>query len=293
MRSARWAARQGALRCKRSPRRARRARYRQDRAARARSRIRFGHAGPSSCGPGVRGRAGVRRAASALRADARSGGPPARPAAGGPGGRVRAERRRSARPLRRRAGDAESALGRRRGHTPSVRDRRRAMARRGVGPHAGVRRAPDSRRTPWRSCSPHATSATGSAVDCRSWCSTGSRPRTLVRCWRPGSSGWSTSRSATGSWPKRAATRSPCSSSPAALSAAELAGGFGAPGDRPIADRIEQSFLRRLESMPARTQQLLLIAAAEPIGDVALAVARGKPAGARARTRPTRPRPRG
>ena len=57
---------------------------------------------------------------------------------------------------------------------------------------------------------------------------------------------------------------------PRGLSAAELAGGFGAPGDRPITDRIEQSFLRRLESMPARTQQLLLIAAAEPIGDVAL-----------------------
>jgi DNA-binding CsgD family transcriptional regulator len=55
---------------------------------------------------------------------------------------------------------------------------------------------------------------------------------------------------------------------PRGLSAAELAGGFAVP-DR-LADRIEQSFLRRLESLPVETRRFLLLAAAEPVGDVAL-----------------------
>ena len=54
------------------------------------------------------------------------------------------------------------------------------------------------------------------------------------------------------------------------LSAAELAGGFGLPGAPPLASRIERSFLRRLGSLPVKTQRLLLAAAAEPTGDVTL-----------------------
>ena len=57
---------------------------------------------------------------------------------------------------------------------------------------------------------------------------------------------------------------------PRGLSAAELAGGFGLPGAPALATRIERSFLRRLQSLPPRTQRLLLAAAAEPIGDVTL-----------------------
>ena len=57
---------------------------------------------------------------------------------------------------------------------------------------------------------------------------------------------------------------------PRGLSPAELAGGFGLPDARPLADRIEQSFLRRLQSLPADAQRLLLTAAAEPVGDVTL-----------------------
>jgi DNA-binding CsgD family transcriptional regulator len=57
---------------------------------------------------------------------------------------------------------------------------------------------------------------------------------------------------------------------PRGLSPAELAGGFGLPDAPPLADRIEQSFLRRLQSVPPETQQLLLTAAAEPVGDVTL-----------------------
>ena len=55
---------------------------------------------------------------------------------------------------------------------------------------------------------------------------------------------------------------------PHGLSAVELAGGFGLPDDVPLTDRIEQSFLRRLESLRGETRRLLLAAAAEPVGDV-------------------------
>jgi DNA-binding CsgD family transcriptional regulator len=57
---------------------------------------------------------------------------------------------------------------------------------------------------------------------------------------------------------------------PRGLTAAELAGGFGRPDARPLASRIERSFLRRLQALPPATQMLLLTAAAEPIGDVTL-----------------------
>ena len=50
----------------------------------------------------------------------------------------------------------------------------------------------------------------------------------------------------------------------------ELAGGFGLSDPAPLSARIEQTFARRVERMPAGTQRLLLIAAAEPIGDPAL-----------------------
>ena len=57
---------------------------------------------------------------------------------------------------------------------------------------------------------------------------------------------------------------------PQGLSAAELAGGFGLPDTPTLASRIERSFLRRFESLPVKTQRLLLAAAAEPVGEVTL-----------------------
>ena len=57
---------------------------------------------------------------------------------------------------------------------------------------------------------------------------------------------------------------------PRGLTPAELAGGFELPDVVPLANQIEQSFLRQLESFPDDTRQLLLTAAAEPVGDVAL-----------------------
>jgi len=49
-----------------------------------------------------------------------------------------------------------------------------------------------------------------------------------------------------------------------------LAGGFGLPGTLPLPGRIEASFLRRALQLPAATQGLLLVAAAEPTGEPTL-----------------------
>jgi DNA-binding CsgD family transcriptional regulator len=57
---------------------------------------------------------------------------------------------------------------------------------------------------------------------------------------------------------------------PRTLTPAQLAGGFGYPDVTPLANRIEQSFRRRLESLPDDTRRLLLTAAAEPVGDTTL-----------------------
>jgi ATP/maltotriose-dependent transcriptional regulator MalT len=51
---------------------------------------------------------------------------------------------------------------------------------------------------------------------------------------------------------------------------ADLAGGFGLPSNHPVAGRIEQSYLRRLQLLPSDTQLLVLTAAAEPLGDLVL-----------------------
>jgi DNA-binding CsgD family transcriptional regulator len=57
---------------------------------------------------------------------------------------------------------------------------------------------------------------------------------------------------------------------PRELSPASLAGGFGLPGELPLESRIEASFQRRVQQLPADTQRLLLLAAAEPTGEPAL-----------------------
>ena len=60
---------------------------------------------------------------------------------------------------------------------------------------------------------------------------------------------------------------------PRGLSAAALAGGFGLPDDGSLPTRIEASFQRRVQQLPATTQRLLLVAAADPTGEPALLVA--------------------
>jgi DNA-binding NarL/FixJ family response regulator len=50
----------------------------------------------------------------------------------------------------------------------------------------------------------------------------------------------------------------------------QLPGGIGVLGPRTLSGRIEESFLRRLDELPGETRLLLLLAAAEPVGDPAL-----------------------
>jgi hypothetical protein len=57
---------------------------------------------------------------------------------------------------------------------------------------------------------------------------------------------------------------------PRAQTPAQLAGGFGLPDARPLRSLIEEGFLTRARALPPDTQRLLLIAAAEPVGDTAL-----------------------
>jgi DNA-binding CsgD family transcriptional regulator len=57
---------------------------------------------------------------------------------------------------------------------------------------------------------------------------------------------------------------------PRALSPASLAGGFAVPDASPLEGRIEASFRSRVEELPEETQRLLLLGAAEPLGDPTL-----------------------
>ena len=61
---------------------------------------------------------------------------------------------------------------------------------------------------------------------------------------------------------------------PRGLSPAELAGGFGLPAEQPgatpLSERISESFRRQLEALPSPSRLLLLLAAAEPYGDLPL-----------------------
>jgi hypothetical protein len=54
---------------------------------------------------------------------------------------------------------------------------------------------------------------------------------------------------------------------PRGLTPTQLAGGFGMPDARDLPNRIEKSYIRRLEALPGDARQLLLVAAAEPVGD--------------------------
>jgi DNA-binding CsgD family transcriptional regulator len=57
---------------------------------------------------------------------------------------------------------------------------------------------------------------------------------------------------------------------PRGLTPAQLAGGFGVPAAVPMSARIEESFTRRLAPLPDDARRLLLVAAADPTGDLAL-----------------------
>jgi DNA-binding NarL/FixJ family response regulator len=54
---------------------------------------------------------------------------------------------------------------------------------------------------------------------------------------------------------------------PRGLAPTQMPGGFGLDGRQPLSGHIEESFLRRLESLREETRLLLLVAAAEPVDD--------------------------
>jgi DNA-binding CsgD family transcriptional regulator len=57
---------------------------------------------------------------------------------------------------------------------------------------------------------------------------------------------------------------------PRGLTPTQLAGGFGLPVAVPMSASIEESFTRRLATLPGDARRLLLVAAADPVGDPAL-----------------------
>jgi DNA-binding NarL/FixJ family response regulator len=60
---------------------------------------------------------------------------------------------------------------------------------------------------------------------------------------------------------------------PRGLTARQLAGGFGLVEAQGLAGRIEESFIRRVETLSDDARRLLLVAAAEPVGDPMLLLA--------------------
>jgi DNA-binding CsgD family transcriptional regulator len=57
---------------------------------------------------------------------------------------------------------------------------------------------------------------------------------------------------------------------PRGMSAAELAGGFGLPDAEDLPGQIAERYAMRLGGLPPATQQLMLLAAADPVGDATL-----------------------
>jgi DNA-binding CsgD family transcriptional regulator len=63
---------------------------------------------------------------------------------------------------------------------------------------------------------------------------------------------------------------------PRRMTAAELAGGFELPAAGELPAHIEDHYLRRVGELPEATQRLMLLAAAEPLGDAALVLRAGR-----------------
>jgi DNA-binding CsgD family transcriptional regulator len=66
---------------------------------------------------------------------------------------------------------------------------------------------------------------------------------------------------------------------PRHMTAAELAGGFELPGAAELPAHIEDHYLRRVGELPDSTQRLMLLAAAEPLGDATLVLRAGRKLG--------------
>ena len=160
-----------------------------------------------------------------------------------------------------------------RGATAGLRGGRRSVARPGLGADAGLRRATAAR-------------GAGGAGVRGAWTGTRSDddqlvglPELLVRGLRDDDARALLDSVVSGRLDERVKDRIVAETRgnplallefPRGLTTAELAGGFGRPDARPLVSQIEQSLLRRIRSLSAPTQRLLLAAAAEPVGDVSL-----------------------
>jgi hypothetical protein len=65
---------------------------------------------------------------------------------------------------------------------------------------------------------------------------------------------------------------------PGRMTAAELAGGFELPDAGDLPAHIEDHYLQRVGELPEATRRLMLLAAAEPLGDAGAGLACGPPA---------------
>ncbi|HZA84296.1 MAG TPA: AAA family ATPase, partial [Actinomycetes bacterium] len=63
---------------------------------------------------------------------------------------------------------------------------------------------------------------------------------------------------------------------PAILSTRQLAGSEPLPGQLPMSARLQQEFLQRVQALPAATQALLVVAAAEDVGELAAVLDAGR-----------------
>jgi DNA-binding CsgD family transcriptional regulator len=63
---------------------------------------------------------------------------------------------------------------------------------------------------------------------------------------------------------------------PRRMTAAELAGGFEVPATAELPAQIERHYIRRIRELPEATQRLMLLAAAEPVGDAPLVLRAGR-----------------
>ncbi|MBV8997700.1 MAG: hypothetical protein JO304_01485, partial [Solirubrobacterales bacterium] len=63
---------------------------------------------------------------------------------------------------------------------------------------------------------------------------------------------------------------------PGRMTAAELAGGFEPPAAGELPAHIEHHYIRRIRELPEPTQRLMLLAAAEPVGDAPLVLRAGR-----------------
>jgi DNA-binding CsgD family transcriptional regulator len=63
---------------------------------------------------------------------------------------------------------------------------------------------------------------------------------------------------------------------PAALNSQQLAGGEPLPGRLPLSARLQQEFLQRVRRLPVAAQSLLLVAAAEDVGELAAVLEAGR-----------------